>query len=406
MTHGFRAAKITDKVYWVGVIDRALKDFHGYGTPNGSTYNAYLILDDKVVLVDTVKKPLFGEMMRRISSIIDPKEIDIIVSNHSEMDHTGALPETIAAVDPEVVLASKKGVQAISEQFDGLMVDAVDNLQELSIGSLTLKFIETRMLHWPDSMVTWIPELSLLFSQDIMGMHLATGGLLAHEHSEELLRYEAAKYYANIVMPYSQVVARTMDKLGELGVAPEIVATDHGPVWHGRHWVDKIFGWYRAWSAQAPVSKAVVVYDTMWGSTALLAKAISEGLREGGCHEVIMAPLASVQRSDVAAHLLEAGALLVGSPTINNQMFPSVADVLTYLKGLKPKNLVGAAFGSYGWSGEGVKYVAEMMEDMRIDMVDTMRVKYVPGDEDLYRARMLGVDVARRLAEKIEAAVE
>ncbi len=353
---GFKAIKITDKVYWVGVIDWELGDFHGYATPRGSTYNAYLIVDEKVVLIDTVKKQFFTEMMQRIASVIDPSKIDIIVSNHAEMDHTGALPATIEAVNPEHVYASAMGARAIAAHFGGLAVETVKNGQEISIGSLTLKFVETRMLHWPDSMVTYVPELGILFSQDIMGMHFATQRLFADENPDDILYYEAAKYYANIVMPYSNVVPKALASFEKHGIAPKMIATDHGPIWRGDD-VDKIMGWYKRWIEQPPTEKAVVAYDTMWGSTSAMAKSIAEGLRDGGCR-VVLAPLSSTHRSDIATHLLEAGAFVVGSPTINNQMFPTMADMMTYIRGLKPRNLVGAAFGSYGWSGEAPKQLA------------------------------------------------
>jgi len=388
-----RAIPVTDKVWWVGVVDRELDDFHGYLTPRGSTYNAYLVVGDTVALIDTVKKPFFGQMMDRIASVIDPKRIDLIVSNHSEMDHTGALPETIAAVEPKRVVASQMGARAIAAHFGGLQIEVVKSGEAIRLGEgLTLRFVETRLLHWPDSMVTYLPEKKLLFSQDIMGMHVAVQKLFADENPEDVLVHEAAKYYANIIMPYSDLVLRALDSFSNFGIEPEIIAPDHGPIWRGDD-VSKIIAWYRKWAEQAPTDKVVIAYDTMWGSTAKLAQAVAEGVRDAECTPVVH-PLSNAHRSDIATELLESGAFVVGSPTINNNMFPTVADLLTYIKGLKPKNLVGATFGSFGWSGESVKQVAEALTAMKIEVVDTLRVQYVPEEKDLRAAYELGQKVA------------
>ena len=401
MSKGFDAIQIADNVYWVGVLDRELDDFHGYATPRGSTYNAYLIMDDRITLIDTVKKGFLREMLLRISSVIDPKKIDLIVSNHSEMDHTGSLVEAVDYINPSQVVASPMGVKAIAAQFNGFKVDPVKTGDEISIGKLTLRFVESKMLHWPDSMVTYIPQLNLLFSQDIFGLHFASTSIFADESDEAVIKYEAAKYYANIIMPYSAIALRFLDNWGKYGIDPQIIASDHGPIFRGKEWVNKVLSWYRAWATQAPSKKAVIVYDTMWESTSKLAKAIAEGLREGGCAPVEILPLSSAHRSDVATEVLDAGVFLVGSPTINNQMFPTVADMLSYIKGLRPKNKIGAAFGSYGWSGEGVKLVAAALQDMKVDVIDTLRVLYVPTDEDLAAAKEFGKKIAREALSRI-----
>jgi len=393
----FRAVKVTDDVYWVGAIDWELKDFHGYSTGRGTTYNAYLILADKVVLIDTVKRPFLDEMLSRVASVIEPGEIDYIVSNHSEMDHTGGLPEAIRIIRPEKVFASSMGVKALPAHFhlkDPLT--AVKDGGKLSLGNRTLHFLETRMLHWPDSMMSYLAEEELLFSQDGFGMHLATADLFADRIDESVLRFEAAKYYANILMPYSPLILKLKERIAQAGLGIKIIAPDHGPIW--RKDPLKIVGWYAQWAEHQPTRKAVVVYDTMWGSTALMARALGEGLQAGGA-EVKILPLGKTTRADVATEALEAGGLLVGSPTINNGIFPTVADILAYLKGLKPQNLLGLAFGSHGWSGEGTKILEENLAAMKVERaLPALRAVYVPTAVDLKACFDAGEAVGRRLA--------
>jgi flavorubredoxin len=397
MASSFRAVKVSEHVYWVGAIDWAVRDFHGYATSRGTTYNAYLILGEKVTLVDTVKAPFRDELLARVSSVIAPSDIDIIVSNHSEMDHSGCLADVIETVHPEKVVASVMGVKTLDRHFHGRFdVDAVEDGGSMSLGDLTLRFYETRMLHWPDSMFSYLPEDRLLFAQDAFGMHLASAERFDDEICEDVLEDEARKYYANILMPYSPIVSKLLTHVGELNLDLDIVAPDHGPIW--RKGFGTIVDLYSRWAEQRPTSKAVVVYDTMWNSTALMARAIADGLAEGGACPKLL-PLGGSHRSDVAAELLEAGALLVGSPTINNNMFPTLADTLVYIKGLKPRNLIGAAFGSYGWSGEAVGHVNTALEEMKVELVsEGIRVKNVPTESDLDECRTLGKQVGERLA--------
>jgi len=398
MRDACKAVKVSDNVYWVGVVDWGVRDFHGYLTSRGTTYNAFLILADKITLVDTVKAPFRDEMLSRIASVIDPQDISYLISNHTEMDHSGCLPYVIEAIQPEKVFASVNGVKAIADHFHmDREILAVQDGETLSIGNVNLTFLETKMLHWPDSMFTYLAEEKLLFSSDAFGMHLASSQRFADELDDSLLEREAAKYYANILLPLSPLVTKLLEKVGGLGITINIIAPDHGPIW--RQDVNRPLELYAKWAAQKPTNKAVVVYDTMWESTAAMARAVGEGLTAGGTVTRLM-PLKSCHRSDVATEILDAGALLVGSPTMNNNMFPTVADALTYLKGLKPRNVVGATFGSYGWSGEAVKHVTEMLTAMKIELVgETVTARYVPDSDALEKCRLLGEQVAQRLRE-------
>ncbi len=396
----FEAAKVTDSVYWVGAIDWAIRDFHGYSTNRGTTYNAYLILADKITLVDTVKAPFKTELLARIASVVQPEKIDYIISNHAEMDHSGCLPEVIEAVRPEKVFASKMGVKALGNHFHmDRQITAVADGETLDLGNMKLTFAETRMCHWPDSMVTYLHEDELLFSQDAFGMHLASSERFADEIGDAVGQDESAKYYANILMPLSGFVAKTLEKLNKLSLPLRTVAPDHGPIRRKQEDIEGIIGNYARWAKQKPTNKAVVVYDTMWGSTAKMARAIGEGLAAGGA-EVRLMPMSSCHRSDVATELLDAGALIVGSPTMNNNIFPSIADVMTYVKGLRPQNLVSAAFGSFGWSGEAPKHLHSILEDMDLAAVaEPLCVKYVPDDAALLQCRKLGEAAAMKLRE-------
>lgn len=402
MLTSFGAVQISEHVHWVGAVDWEIRDFHGYATQRGTTYNAYLIKAEKITLVDTVKASFRDELLARIASVVDLKDIDYIVSNHAEMDHSGCLPDVVDAVQPEKVFASTFGERFLQALFHGRFeVTPVKDGDTLSLGDVDLTFLETRMLHWPDSMFTYLPADEVLFAQDAFGMHLASTERFDDEVDERVLYDEAAKYYANILMPYSPVVRKLLTRVNELDLPLRLVAPDHGPIWRSRF--DMAIDGYDRWSLQEPTLKAVVVYDTMWGSTAMMARAIADGLAAGGARPSLI-PLQGSHRSDVAAELLEAGALMVGTPTINNNMFPSLGDVFLYLQGLKPQNLVGAAFGSYGWSGEGVPQVNAILEKMKVELVsDGIKVRHVPDEKDLDECRELGKVVGKRLVELVAA---
>jgi len=396
----FSAIKISEHVYWVGAIDWSIRDFHGYTTPHGSTYNAYLVMADKITLIDTVKAPFMDEMMARIASVIDPSKIDYIVSNHSEQDHSGCLLKVIDQVKPKKVFASAMGVKTLKDIFhDNHNIQPVKDGEILSLGNMDLKFMETRMIHWPDSMFSYLEKDGVLFSQDAFGMHLATFERFTDELPIDMLTYEAATYYANIVLPYSPVVLKALEKVAATGWAIKIFAPDHGPVW--RKDLGFILDLYKKWAKQKPTNKAVVVYATMWHSTEKMAKAIAESMAPEGI-QVRLLSMNDVHRSEVVYEVLDAGALIVGSSTLNNNMLPQMADVMTYLKGLKPANLIGAAFGSFGWSGESVKDLEAILKEMKVDIIaEAISVKHVPDKDVLGKCSELGKVIAAELKKRI-----
>ena len=398
MNDAFKAIKISDHVYWVGAIDWNIRDFHGYMTKRGSSYNAYLILAEKTTLMDTVRAPFRDEMMARIASVINPADIQYIISNHSEMDHSGCLPEVIDAVKPEKVYTSAVGAKTLKEIFHrDLPLIPLKDGDSLSLGNMTLSFLETRMLHWPDSMFSYLAEEQVLFSQDAFGMHLASSQRFDDEVDTAILRYEAATYFANILTPYTALITKLLARVSASGLKFQIIAPDHGPVW--RTDINGIVNRYAEWALQKPSRKAVVLFGTMWHSTEKMALAIAEGLLTDGI-EVKLMSMDACHRSDVAFELLGAGALIAGSSTLNNNMLPGMADVLTYLRGLKPKNLLGAAFGSYGWSGEAARQIQEMLAEFKVELVGNLiQTRHVPDQGVLAQCGDLG----RLIAEKLRA---
>ncbi len=392
-----KPVEIKDSVYWVGVIDWNIRDFHGYSTPAGTTYNAYLVMDDKITLFDTVKKPFKRALLENIRALIDPRKIDYVVVNHVEMDHSGSIPEVLDEIQPEKVFCSAMGKNALLEHYhrEDWPYEVVESGQTLSLGKKTVQFLETRMLHWPDSMFSYLQEDQLLISSDGFGQHWATSERFDDEVNLEILMHHASKYYANILLLYSPLVQKLLGTVQEAGLKIDMIAPDHGLIW--RSSPEKILQAYDAWSRQKAQRKAVVFYDTMWESTEKMAEAIGDGLRQEGV-QYRLCNLKVTHRSDVMTEILDAGAVLVGSSTLNNGMMPGVADMLCYMKGLRPANKVAGAFGSYGWSGEAVKLVTAALEEMKMEIAEPgLRVKFAPTHEDLQGCVEWGKKIARKL---------
>jgi len=386
--------QVKDGIYWVGAVDWNVRNFHGYVTHRGTTYNAYLIVDDKVALVDTVKEPFFSEMMRHIEEIIDPTEIDYLISNHIEPDHSGALMRVLEVASDAELIASDLGKKGLRRYFrDDLSCTTITEKPTVSLGSRTLQFVATPMVHWPDSMVTYIPEEKLLLSNDAFGQHLSTSKRFDDEVDHAVLMQEAAKYYANIVMPLWRSVIRAFKLLDGLEI--DMIAPSHGVIW--RSWPDEILEAYQRWADGVASEKVVVVYDTMWGSTERVAKALVEGIASEGV-EVQLHRLSETHNSDVVAEVLDARAVLIGSPTLNNVLFPTVASFLSYMKGLRPKSKIGAFFGSYGWGG-GAKRAAEAeLKAAGFELVDSdLDFIFKPTDEELKMSEEFGREIAKRV---------
>lgn len=393
-----KPVEIAKDVYCLPAVDWNIRDFHGYSTERGTTYNAYLITGDQNVLIDTVKREFADDLINGIGQLVDPKKIDFVVSNHTEMDHSGGLPRIMHKIgEDKPIYCSKMGHKNLSrhypQRFD---YRPVDNGAEMKAGDRTLVFLETRMLHWPDSMFTYLKEEKILFSSDAFGQHYASLKRFDDEVGEAIMPY-ALKYFANILLLYAPLVLKLVEKVQEMKLPLDMLCPDHGIIW--RKDPGKIIESYVNWSLQKPKRKALVVYDTMWHSTETLAEKIVEALGERGVEAKPM-HLRLCHRSDIMTELMDAGAVLIGSPTLNNGLFPTVSDFLTYMKGLKPKNKRAAAFGSYGWSGEAVKLITRELEEMKFEILHPgLNVQYVPDGEAEKACR----DLAEKVAEALPA---
>ncbi len=393
--------EIAKNIYDIGVNDWNIRDFHGYSTYQGTSYNAFLIVDEKIALIDTVKKEFSDQLLENIAKIVDPKKIDYVISNHTEMDHSGSLPRVMHKIGEDKPLyCSKMGLKNLSRHFPQKWnYHGVTNGEELSLGKRTLTFLETRMLHWPDNMFTYVKEDKILFSSDAFGQHYAGHEKFDDQLGDEIM-FHAKKYYANILLLYSPLILKLLEKVTEIGLEIDMICPDHGIIW--RKDPGRIINAYAKWASQKPEQKAVVVYDTMWHSTETMAEEIAQGIVEEG---VIARPIhiRSSHRSEIMTEVLDAAAVIVGSPTINNQLFPTVSDFLTYMKGLKPKNKIGAAFGSYGWSGESVKLINQELEAMKFDIIDPgVKIQYVP-DQDGKNACF---ELGRKIGKAIKGIVD
>ena len=386
--------ELKEGVYWVGAIDWNLRNFHGYVTHRGSTYNSYLIVDEKIALIDTVKDKFFPEMLERIREIVDPSEIDYVISNHTEPDHSGCITKLLDIAENAELVASTFGVKNLRGYFgEGLKVTSIADKPSINLGKKTLQFTAIPMVHWPDSMVTYIPEDKILLPNDAFGQHIASSGRFDDEVDPGVLMQEASTYYANIIMHLSTSVGRALKALGGLEI--DMIGPSHGVIW--RSMIGEIMEKYRGWVAGETLPKAVIVYDTMWESTHMIARALGEGLTEGGV-EVKLHRLGTSHNSDAIADILEAKAVLVGSPTINNGVFPTVASFLAYMKGLKPRFKIGAFFGSYGWGGGARKDVEAGLEAAGIELLEgDLEYKFRPSSDGLLKAREFGRTLAGRI---------
>jgi flavorubredoxin len=379
--------EIKPGVHWVGGIDWDLRNFHGYITQRGSTYNAYLIQDEKTVLVDTVKHYLADEMLARIRAVVDPAKLDYIVANHVEMDHSGSLLRVAGIAKNATILTSPKGAEGLKRHFKkDLNFREVGNGEVVSIGRRDLQFFQMPMVHWPDSMATYCPQEKLLLPNDAFGQHIASSERFDDELPLGMLIEEAAKYYANIVLPYGSQVQKALGALSSLDI--DMIGPSHGIVW--RSHIGEILSEYTKWAANDTERKALIVYDTMWDSTRKMAYALRDGLEESGV-PVTMRNLDLTHRSDVMTDVLETRAILIGSPTLNKGILPTVAAFLTYLGGLEPKKRIGLAFGSYGWAEKSVGEIEEAIRAMKWEMpIEGLRTRFVPDPEELALVKKAG----------------
>ncbi|MBW9221465.1 FprA family A-type flavoprotein [Methanothermococcus sp. SCGC AD-155-C09] len=390
------AIKIKDDIYWIGTIDWEIREFHGYGTPNGSTYNSYLIKDEKNVLIDCAKEYMFEELLIGLKSAkINPEDIDYIVINHSEKDHSGCLEKLIKYTNATIITNEKcKELLELQYNTDGWEYIIVDNNPEINIGKRTLKFIKTPMLHWPDNMVTYSIEDKILFSNDAFGQHVATSERFDYQVEElEVLYDDTKEYFANILLPYRMLVPGAIEALKNLDI--EYICPSHGVIWKDH--IKDIMEKYLEWSSDEYKNKAVIVYDSMYNSTKKIAYNIGNGLLKGGV-EVRIYNTSKTPMNKIMKDILDAKYVLVGSPTLNSNIYHTVAMFLAYMEGLKPSgDKIGVAFGSYGWMEMATGIIKKTFEKLNFKIIEDecLTCRFVPKEEYLSKCYEFGKKLAQ-----------
>jgi len=392
---------LRDDIWWVGAIDWSERDFHGYELARGTTYNAYLILDQKVALVDGCRAGFGEEMLARVQMCSGGRRVDYLVVNHVEPDHSGSIPWLVEELAPREIICSKRAREALSKYYGADVIGrwnvrVVATGDQVSLGAKTLEFIEAPMLHWPDSMFTYVREAKTLLPNDAFGQHLATARRFADEVDTHIVMEEAGKYYANILMPFGSQIQKMLGKIKDMGIEIEAIGPSHGVMWRRPQDVARIIEAYVRWSSGQASEQIVVLYDTMWHSTEKMTLAIAEGIAQESVDFRIIR-IGTTPRSEAAHAVLESRGILVGSPTLNNGLFPTVAGFMTYLKGLRPKNKVAGAFGSCGWAGGAVSQLDSELRALGFDMLEPLEIKYSPTQDELEACVRLGQEAARRV---------
>jgi flavorubredoxin len=397
------AVEIKPGIFWVGAIDWAIRDFHGYVTPNGTTYNNYLIVDKHVTLVDTVKHEFAHYTIDNIKGLVDPAAIENIVINHIENDHVTSLGEIMELTPHAVIYITERGKKGLDRFFDTSKwkFKIVKTGDTLNTGAKTITFLETPMLHWPDSMMSYVKEDKLLISQDAFGQHLATAARFDDEYCDQCslveLDHAVRDYYANILMPFGQLIKAKLAEIRKLNWEIDMIAPDHGVIW--RQDPGKIVKMYLDMASGKADLRVVIIYDTMWHSTEYMTTPIMEGIKAAGV-EVEVMKLRATPMSVATKRLWESRAILIGTPTLNNIMFPTIAEFLTYLRGLRPKDRMAGAFGSFGWGGGAVKEAYGVFKQMGLETVEPgVEVLYRPSPEDEKKCFEFGKQFAEKVIE-------
>jgi len=399
------AKEISPGIYWVGAIDWNLRDYHGYTLP-GTTYNAYLVVGKKIALIDSTYPGFEHQMMDRVRSVIGDKKIDCLVANHVEKDHSAGLPMLTKMFPGIPVYCTAAGKTGFEKHYDtkDWNFHIVKTGDTLDLGGKTLAFLEAPMLHWPDSMFTYYAEEKILFPNDAFGQHIASAVRFDDELGKDESLAHAKKFFANLIVPLAPKVLKKLDEVGKLGIGIKMIAPSHGVIW--RSYVGDIVGSYVNWSKGEAKDKVTIVYDTMHGSTTGMAYALAEGVMAEGVDVQVCilkdGKADGTHRSNVVTHVLESKAVLIGSPTLQDEVYPTVADFLSYLHGVNPgrlgKKKIGCAFGSHGGKGGAIKIVTEGLKKAGIETInDGYEVLYRPNPDEIRHCIELGRDVAKRV---------
>jgi flavorubredoxin len=396
-----KTVEIKNRIYWVGAIDWAIRDFHGYETSRGTTYNNYLIMDDEITLLDTVKYDFADVTIRNITNIVEPSKIKHIVINHIENDHATSIDKIMALTPAATIYITEKGKKGLERFFDlsKWKIKIVKTGDTLNIGKRTLLFIETPMLHWPDSMVTYIKEEKFLISQDAFGQHIASAARFDDEYttcqSMSELEDAVTDYYANILMPFGQLIKNKIADIQKMNLEIDMIAPDHGVIW--RSHPGKIIQMYLDMAGGKSNLSVSIIYDTMWHSTEQMTMPIAQGIKDEGVDCKVI-KLRATPTSVAIKEFWKSRGCLIGTPTLNNIMFPSVANFLTYLRGLRPKNRIIGAFGSYGWGGGAVKEAYEEFKKMGLETFEPgLQILYKPSADDEAKCYDYGREFAKKV---------
>ena len=389
--------KVINNVHWVGKIDWELRKFHGneYSTHRGSTYNSYLITEEKTALVDTVWAPFAKEYVNNLAGEIDLEKIDFVVANHAEIDHSGALPELLERIPDTPVYCTANGVKSLTGHYHrDWNFKVVKTGDRLSLGSKELIFVEAPMLHWPDSMFCYLTGDNILFSNDAFGQHYASEYLFNDLVDQNELYTECLKYYANILTPFSSLVEKKIQEFLGLNLPLDIICTSHGVIW--RNNPAQIVERYLQWAKGYKENQITIVYDTMWNGTRVMAENIAKGIvRTDPDVNVKLFNIASSDKNDVLAEVFKSKAVVFGSPTVNRGILTSLAGLLEEIKGLSFQEKKAAVFGTYGWSGESTRVLAESLQQAGFTVVDDgLKVLWNPSEQSIEEC----VSYGRKLA--------
>ena len=392
--------KIKDNIMWVGKIDWELRRFHGeeYSTHRGSSYNPYLVMDEKTVLIDTVWSKFSGEFVENLMKEVPLEKIDFVVANHAEVDHSGALPELMKHIPDTPIYCTANGVNSLKGHFHkDWNFQVVKTGDKLSLGSKELIFIEAQMLHWPDSMMCYLTKDNILFSNDAFGQHIASELMYNDLVDQAELFQEAIKYYANILTPFSVLVDKKIREVLALNVPVDIICPSHGVIW--RKDPLQIVNKYVEWANNYTENQITIVYDTMWDGSRRMAEAVAKGIVEAD--KTVAVKLFNAARSDkndIITEIFKSKAILVGSPTINKGVLSAIAAILEEIKGLRFKNKKAAAFGCYGWSGEAIKIISDKLKEGGFELLnDGLREKWNPNTESIQNSINFGKEIGLKL---------
>ena len=390
-----RLTEIKKGFYWVGVVDWNLRDFHGFSTSKGGTYNAFLLDGDEPILVDTVKAAFTSEYLTKISSITELKKIKHLIVNHIEPDHSGAFTEVLKHIPDATIYASENAKMGLHRYYEfNRDIKVVHTGDVLHLGNTAVQFVETPMAHWPDSMISYLPNKKILFSSDIFGQLIATSERFDHEIDPP---YEdAALYYANIILPFYHIVLKTLELLPKFKIQPNLILPDHGIFWKDH--ISEIITHYQSWASGSCASGILILYDTMWGSTEIMASRIYDTLTAKGI-KVRKLHIRSNPLSKIMTEVMYAKVVLIGTPTINNTIFPPVGKILIYMEGLNPgPGRLWGTFGSYGWGGGGVDYIMRWFKANQYEIIhDPIESRFRPKEADLKQCDQYANDIIKKL---------